>query len=94
MASRGFFNAFDDVWLLDGVRTPMVDYNGALADASPTDMGIKVAREILARDERDASRADAPMRRADDADLLDTSDLSVDDAVQRAIALVEARLRR
>jgi len=53
-----------------------------------------ILAEILARDERDASRADAPMRRADDADLLDTSDLSVDDAVQRAIALVEARLRR
>ena len=52
-----------------------------------------ILAEILARDERDASRADAPMRRADDADLLDTSDLSVDDAVQRAIALVEARLR-
>ncbi|WP_219894849.1 (d)CMP kinase [Aquisediminimonas profunda] len=53
-----------------------------------------ILAEILARDERDASRADAPMRRADDADLLDTSDLSVDDAVQRAIAIVEARLRR
>ena len=47
--SRGLFNAFDDVWLLDGVRTPMVDYCGALADASPTDMGIKVAREVLRR---------------------------------------------
>ena len=53
-----------------------------------------ILAEILARDERDASRADAPMRRADDADLLDTSDLSVDDAVQRAIALVEARMRQ
>ncbi len=51
-----------------------------------------ILADILARDERDASRADAPMRRADDADLLDTSDLSVDDAVKRAIALVEARL--
>lgn len=52
-----------------------------------------ILAEILARDERDASRAEAPMRRADDADLLDTSDLNVDDAVQRAIAMVEARLR-
>lgn len=52
-----------------------------------------ILAEILARDERDASRADAPMRRADDADLLDTSDLGIDDAVQRAIALVEARVR-
>lgn len=48
---------------------------------------------INARDERDAGRADAPMLRAEDADLLDTSDLTIDDAVKRAIALVEARLR-
>jgi acetyl-CoA C-acetyltransferase len=40
---------FEDVWLLDGVRTPLVDYCGALAEVSPTDLGIKVAREVLAR---------------------------------------------
>jgi len=49
MASKGFFNAFDDVWMLDGVRTPMVDYCGALGHVSPTDLGIKVAREALSR---------------------------------------------
>ncbi|MGB6116169.1 MAG: acetyl-CoA C-acyltransferase, partial [Comamonas sp.] len=49
MKSRGFFTAFDDVWMLDGVRTPMVDYCGALGHVSPTDLGIKVAREVLAR---------------------------------------------
>jgi acetyl-CoA C-acetyltransferase len=47
--TKGFYAGFDDVWLLDGVRTPMVDYCGAFGDLSPTDMGIKVAREILAR---------------------------------------------
>jgi len=47
--SRGFFNAFDDVWLLDGVRTPMVDYCGALGAISPTDLGIKAARAVLER---------------------------------------------
>ena len=35
---------FDDAWLLDGVRTPFADYNGALAQVSPIDLGIKVAR--------------------------------------------------
>jgi acetyl-CoA C-acetyltransferase len=40
---------FSDAWLLDGVRTPFVDYNGALAQVSPIDLGIKVAREVLAR---------------------------------------------
>lgn len=49
MAGKGFFNAFDDVWMLDGVRTPMVDYCGALGHISPTDLGIKAAREALKR---------------------------------------------
>jgi len=49
MAAKGFFNAFNDVWMLDGVRTPMVDYCGALGHISPTDLGIKAAREALKR---------------------------------------------
>ena len=47
--AKGFFNAFDDCWLLDGVRTPMVDYCGAIGHVSPTDLGIKAAREGLKR---------------------------------------------
>ena len=49
MAHPGFFSSFDDVWMLDGVRTPMVDYCGALGHISPTDLGIKAAREALKR---------------------------------------------
>jgi acetyl-CoA C-acetyltransferase len=49
MASKGFFNAFQDIWILDGVRTPMVDYCGALGHISPTDLGIKAARAALQR---------------------------------------------
>jgi cytidylate kinase len=51
-----------------------------------------IAADLVARDTRDAQRADAPMVMAQDADLLDTSDLSIADAVQRAVALVDARL--
>jgi acetyl-CoA C-acetyltransferase len=40
---------WDDVWLLDGVRTPFADYNGAFAQVSPIDLGIKAAREVFAR---------------------------------------------
>ncbi len=53
-----------------------------------------ILADIVARDARDSGRADAPTRQADDADLLDTSALSIGTAVQRAIALVEARLNR
>ena len=49
MSTKGFFQSFDDVWMHEGVRTPMVDYCGALGHVSPTDLGIKVAREALKR---------------------------------------------
>jgi acetyl-CoA C-acetyltransferase len=48
-ASKGLFNRFDDVFVLDGVRTPMVDHLGAFADANPIDLGIKVAKAVFAR---------------------------------------------
>ena len=47
--TAGLSASWSDVWLLDGVRTPFADYNGALAQVSPTDLGIKVAREAFAR---------------------------------------------
>jgi len=40
---------YNDIWLLDGVRTPFVDYNTALGLVSPTDLGIKAAREVFRR---------------------------------------------
>ena len=49
MTRRGFISEFKDVWLLDGMRTPMVDYCGALGHVSPTDLGIKAARAALAK---------------------------------------------
>jgi len=45
----GIGTTFSDAWLLDGVRTPFVDYNGALATVSPIDLGIKAGREAVKR---------------------------------------------
>ena len=56
---RGQFQAFDDVWMLDGLRTPFVDYCGALADVNPIDLGIKVARELIARSGLGAEQVDS-----------------------------------
>jgi cytidylate kinase len=53
-----------------------------------------ILADILTRDARDSGRTDAPLKQAEDADLLDTSNLTIAAAVQRAIALVEARQRR
>jgi cytidylate kinase len=64
-----------------------------------TDRGEAISLEailadILARDARDSSRTNAPLKPAEDALLLDTGDLTIGGAVQAAIALVEAKLRR
>ena len=56
-----------------------VDYETILAD-------------IRARDKRDSERADAPLKAAEDAHLLDTGNLTIGAAVQRAIALVDAKI--
>jgi acetyl-CoA C-acetyltransferase len=46
---NGSFTAYNDIFLLDGVRTPFVDYNGALGLVSPIDLGIKAARAVIER---------------------------------------------
>ncbi len=59
-----------------------------------TGMGMSVVFEhvladIRARDARDSGRGIAPLRQAEDATLLETSELGVAEAVASAIALVE-----
>ena len=52
----------------------------------------EVLADLRARDARDAGRDVAPMRRAKDALLLDTTDFSIDAAVAGAVAYVESRV--
>ena len=52
-----------------------------------------VLEQVRIRDTRDMGRADAPLRAADDAVTLDTTDLSIEDAVARACDIISARLQ-
>jgi CMP/dCMP kinase len=52
----------------------------------------QVLAEVLERDARDTGRADAPLRTAADAVVIDTSAIGVEEAVARAVAVVTARL--
>jgi len=54
----------------------------------------RVLADIRARDLRDSQRATAPLVMAPDAILLDTSFLSIENAIHRAIELVEEGRRR
>ena len=47
--SRALLASWRDAWLLDGCRTPFVDYTGAFALVSPIDLAIKAARAVLDR---------------------------------------------
>jgi cytidylate kinase len=53
----------------------------------------EVLADVRERDERDSGRSAAPMIAAEDAVLLDTSALSIEEAVAAAVAAVEARVR-
>jgi len=56
--------------------------------------GMNVTREtvladVQARDARDMGRADAPLKPAADAVMVDTSDLAIEDAISAAIAVID-----
>jgi CMP/dCMP kinase len=52
----------------------------------------EVIRELRERDERDRNRADSPLRPAADAVLVDSTNMTLEEAVRASEAIVEARL--
>ncbi|PLX34801.1 MAG: (d)CMP kinase [Hyphomicrobiales bacterium] len=49
----------------------------------------RILDEIIARDARDSGRADAPLRAADDAHLLDTTKLDIEAAFRMAVSIID-----
>jgi len=61
--------------------------------ASGADMTLEqVLADVIARDARDAGRAAAPLKPAHDAILLDTSTMTIEEAVAAAVATITARM--
>jgi CMP/dCMP kinase len=48
----------------------------------------EIERELAIRDQRDMSRAESPLKQADDAIELDTTGLTIDEVVERIVGLV------
>jgi cytidylate kinase len=65
-----------------------------LCEAGNSIAEAEVLADIKRRDERDKSRAAAPLRMAEDAVLLDTTNLDIDAAFKAAIALIDAAMGR
>ncbi|MGC4024734.1 MAG: (d)CMP kinase [Mesorhizobium sp.] len=53
-----------------------------------------ILADIVKRDERDSARADSPLRPAEDAHLLDTSEMSIEAAFRAARAIVDGVLAK
>ena len=53
----------------------------------------KVLADVKERDERDANRKDAPMKPADDAVILDTSDMTIEEVYQKAVEIIETKVK-
>lgn len=51
----------------------------------------EVLDDVIARDERDMNRAEAPLKPASDAVTIDTSSLDIDQAVRAAISAIESK---
>lgn len=62
-----------------------------LHEKGATDSYDEVLRDIIKRDKNDSSRAAAPLKRADDAIEVDTSELSLDESIERICALISDR---
>jgi len=55
---KGIGIIFDDIYLVNGVRTPFGKYCGTLAQVSPTDLGIFATRAALKKSSIAASDID------------------------------------
>jgi len=53
----------------------------------------EVLADVIKRDERDMNRADSPLKPADDAHLIDTTEMGIEAAFQAAKRLIDAALR-
>ncbi len=52
----------------------------------------EVLADVIKRDERDMNRADSPLKPADDAHLIDTTEMGIEAAFQAAKRLIDAAL--
>ena len=53
----------------------------------------EVKMNLLERDRIDSSRADSPLRRADDAYIIDTSNISIEEQIEEVIDIIQRKLR-
>ena len=66
-------------------RVKQLEENGMAADFE------EIKADIIKRDEQDMNREIAPLKQADDAILVDSSDMSVEEVIDHIVSLYQER---
>jgi cytidylate kinase len=76
-------------------RYDQLDQMGQLGgpESPATPPPDEIIRDLRARDERDRNRADSPLKPAQDSVILDSTNLTLDQAVAKAVNIVAGKLR-
>lgn len=81
------------IFMIAGIETRAKRRQKELAEKGLTVDYKKIVDEIIARDIKDSERKESPLRKAKDAIVLDTSDLSIDEQVnfivKKALEIIE-----
>lgn len=80
------------IFLTASVRTRAERRYRELAERGEVCTLQEIEKDIEERDYRDSHRETAPLRQAEDAVLIDSSDLTVDEVVRRIVELAKARM--
>lgn len=70
-------------------RYDQMDQKGTAPPPPPDE----IIRDLRARDERDRNRADSPLKPAQDSVILDSTNLTLDEAVSEAVRIVAGKLK-
>lgn len=66
-------------------------YEELLAKGEEADISV-IERDMKERDERDSTRKEAPLKKAEDAILLDTSDLNVEEVLEKIRKIIQEKM--
>ena len=87
-AVEALYNNEGDLLILNEAYVDMIEEIEKFSDFSEdTRIVYSIRKEIEERDERDRNRAISPLKQAEDAILLDTSELSIEEVTERILSL-------
>ncbi len=90
MGTQVFANAPFKVYLTASAEERANRRLKQLQSAGSKGIISQILQEVKKRDERDSTRKSSPLKPAEDALIIDTTDLSIDEVITKVMALIEA----